>query len=133
MIANRVELILRRRLCKVFIAADYVMVSFRRMAKIKTPAGSWTEIPVDPPLPPQKVRIIPSKRRYGTPFENTEAGRITSWPYLMMGPHDMDIAEEDVFEWNGATYVVKSIEPRREERTIAAIDFRGVPDGFLSP
>lgn len=122
------ERIMRRRIVRQYIAEDPVDVAFVRQQKVTTPAGGW-KLEDQPPLPPQRARIIPAKRRYGNATVNTESGQILDWPYILVGYHDMNIEPNDKFTWQGHHYQVKSIEPDREERTQAAIDFYGGPDG----
>jgi len=121
---NPVELLMRRRNVLAFIEADSIEVVFTRETKTKTPAGgfitSWAPLSVC-----QIARIIPSKRRYAYTGVNTEAGQIPLWPYILEGLYNMDIKVDDKFTWDGQEYQVKSIEPDREEKTIAAIDFFG--------
>lgn len=121
---NPVELLMRKRNVRAFILADPVQILFRRETKTKTAAGGYTTTIVSLENC-QTARIIPSKRRYAYTGVNTEAGQIPLWPYILEGYHDMDIQVNDLFTWNGDEYQVKSIEPDREEKTIAAIDFYG--------
>lgn len=122
---NPVELKMRRRVVHAFIHADPVHVILVRATKtVKTPSGGWTTVK-QPPLAPQLGRIVPAKRRYGFTGVNTEAGSIPLWPYNLLGLSDMDIQSGDTFVHSGDTYEVKSIEPDREERTVASIDFYG--------
>jgi len=121
---NPTEVLFRRRNVRAFIKADPVYVSFTRRVKTPSPAGGWTWVDSDP-VAPQEGRLVPSKRRYADMTVNTEAGQVVLWPYLLLGYHDMDIQEGDHFVLNGQAYEVKSIEPDREERTVAAVDFFG--------
>jgi hypothetical protein len=56
---------------------------------------------------------------------NTEAGDIEKWPYTLIGPYNLDVAEGDIFNYNGQSYEVKTVEADREERTLVALDFYG--------
>lgn len=125
---NPAERLMRRRNMRQYIAEDLVKVAFIREVKTETSAGGWT-VEDAPPLAPQSARIVPAKRRYGNTHVNTESGQIPSWPYILVGYHDMNIAKDDKFFWQGDLYQVKSIEPDREERTQAAIDFFGGSNG----
>lgn len=122
---NATELVFRRRNIRAFIKADPVMVSFIRRLKVPTPAGGWKWGPNLPPLAPQEGRIVDSKRRYADVHVNTEAGPIDLWPYILVGYHDMDIQEEDVFFVNDEKYTVKSIKAERLERIAAALEYHG--------
>ena len=119
MIKNRVELLMRRRNVVEFREADELEVVLKRRAKIPS-AGGWKWGP-ETPLAPQRVRIVPAKRRYGDETVNTEQGAIPTWPYVILGEPDMDIQEGDKFTWAGDDYIVKSIEADTEERTVAAV------------
>ena len=119
------ELRMRRRLVREFIRVDSASVSFvRATGKVKTGAGAWTQgEPVT--LAPQLTRLIPAKRRYGSALVNSEAGDIEKWPYSLIGAHDMDVVEGDIFTYNDQSYKVMTIEPDREERTLVALDYFG--------
>jgi len=126
-IQSRAELVMRRRVVRAFILADAVRVSFTRRTLVETPAGGWVRTKEPTPLAPQVARLVPSKRRYAPPFVNTEEGEIPKWPYILLGYHDMDVQERDTFEIDGKLYEAKSIEPRREERTVVAVDYYSAP------
>lgn len=115
---------MRRRVVAEFIRVDDAKVSFKRILKVKTDAGGYVE-QEQPPLPPQRVRLIPQKRRFASSFVNTEAGEIEKWPYIFIGAHNLDVVEEDRFTYNGDEYQVMAIEPDREERTLIACDYFG--------
>lgn len=121
---NRAELIFRRRNVRAFIKADPVQVSFVRKVKVKTSSGGWTWEEL-PPLAPQEGRIVDSKRRYANVQVNTEAGNIDLWPYILLGYHDMDIQENDVFKVDENVYQVKSVKADNQERVVAAVDYYG--------
>jgi len=119
-----VELLMRKRVSSAFIGAYAIKVQFKREIKVRTAAGGYTKSLVTLENC-QIARIIPSKRRYAYIGVNTEAGEIPHWPYILEGHPDMDIEQGDRFTWNDEEYQVKSIEPTRDEKTIAAIDFYG--------
>lgn len=127
---NAVELVVRRRLVRAFVQADAVSVQFiRRTARAKSEAGGWVAS-VSAPLLPQTVRIIPSKRRYDHGLVNSEAGEIPHTEYLLLGLHNLDVAVDDTFTWQGDTYKVVGISLlEREERTLCAITFQGPANG----
>lgn len=135
MIASRVELMMRRRAVKAFIDADYVMAQFTRDAPlVKTAAGGWTKSGPPQVLLPQKVAIVPGKRRYDHGLINAEAGSIPETEWLLLGLHTLDVAEDDRFSWMGQNYFVKSIHPTRRpggevESILCTIDFRGETNG----
>ena len=119
----KAELRQRRLLVREFIRVDYARVAFVRSVRTKTPSGGWASS--SSLLSPQMVRLIPAKRRYGNALVNTEAGDIEKWPYTLIGAHNLDVAEGDLFKHNGQAYEVKTIEADREERTLVALDFYG--------
>lgn len=119
MIKNRVELLMRQRNVVEFREADEVEVVLKRREKIPS-AGGWKWGP-EASLAPQRVRIVPAKRRYSDETVNTEQGAIPTWPYIILGAPDMDIKAGDTFTWDGDLYTVKSVETDREERTMAAV------------
>lgn len=122
---NPVERIVRRRLVRAFIDADAIAVQFAgRVVRTRTEAGGWVTSK-GPALPPQTVRIVPSKRRFDNGLVNAEAGEIPHTEWLLLGHHDLDVKVDDEFQWNGAYYKVTGILPNREERTLCSIDYRG--------
>lgn len=121
---DRIELITRRRIVKAFIDADYADIQLERQVWMKNERGA--RVKGEPILlPPQRVRLIVSKRRYNTALVNSEAGNIEKYPYNMIGAHNMDVAEGDTFIHEDKHYKVETIEPDREERTLVALDFAG--------
>lgn len=123
---NPIELIVRRRLVDAFIKADSVRVSFiRRVNRQKTEAGGWVSEPDLPPLSPQTVRLIPSKRRFDNGLINAEAGEIPKSEYLLLGSYRLDVRVTDIFLLDGLWYRVTGIIPNTTERTLCSVDLRG--------
>jgi hypothetical protein len=126
---NKVELIVRRRLVREFIKADFVDVELtRRTGRTKTAGGGWTTVPAVP-LPPQIARIIPSKRRFDNGLVNAEAGALPKSEYLLLGSHRMDVEVDDSFFWQGNYYKITGILPHREERTLCSMYYLGPENG----
>jgi len=119
-----VELMVRKRLVREFINVDYADVVFIRKTRLKTSAGGYKEVEL-PLSKAQRIRLIPNKRRFASTFVNTEAGEIEKWPYILITDTNTDIKENDTFNYRGKDYKVMSIEPDREERTLAALDYYG--------
>jgi hypothetical protein len=122
-IANRVELLLKRRQLRAYIQAEPISVVFHRREKIRV-SGGWKWGP-EQILLPQEARLVPAKRRYGDATTNTEAGQVANWPYILVGYYDMDVQPKDWFEHQGDKYEVQSIEQDRDEKTNAFVDYFG--------
>lgn len=122
---NPLELVMRRRNVAEFIRADPARVQFIRSGeRIKTAAGGFVaSIPTT--LSPQRVRILPNKRRYNSDLINSEAGEIPDSEWLLLGLHTLDVKVDDRFQWMGAWYQVTGIHPFRTESTLCAINHDG--------
>lgn len=123
---NPIELAMRRRNVTAFMDADPIDIQLVREVKTRI-AGGWT-LSTLPPLPPQRIRLVPSKRRYADVHVNTEAGPIDLWPYQLLGDHDMDIQEGDTFTVGAMHFQVRSLEYDNEERVVAACAYFGAED-----
>lgn len=119
------ELRVRQRLVRAFIQADYADIYLRRVTKKKTETGAFRKQESLVTVLPQRTRLIPSKRRFNTTFVNLEAGNVEKWPYALIGSASMDVQEDDMFVYQGKTYIVRAIEPDREERTLMHLDYAG--------
>lgn len=126
---NHFELLMRRRVVQAFIDADPVRIEFSRSGPTeKTAAGGYVQ-GEGSTLSPQTARIVPNRRRYTDGIVNSEAGDIPHTDYLLVGAHNLDIAVDDEFTWLGEWYRVTGIHTtRRQESTLAAIDFLGKPN-----
>lgn len=125
MVMHGVELIMSRRQIQAMIDADPIEVILWRRTKEKTAANGWKW--TDPqPLPAQKVRITPFKRRLTDILTNTELGEVVNAPYVLLGRHDADVKREDVFEWAGRKFVIDSFDIAEPEvKTAALVQFHG--------
>ena len=125
---DRTELVMRRRNVRAFIAADPVqLVIHRAQPAVKNPnTGGYVPQP-SMPLDPQTARIVQNVRRFTAGIENAEAGDIPNSEYRLIGMHDMDLEDNDVFEWRDEWYKVlpHGIHKARTESTYAAIELRG--------
>lgn len=121
---NRAELVVRRRLVKAFIDADPVDIVLTRTSKVATRGAGFKQgTPRD--LDPLRGRIVPTKRRWTDPFVVIQPGDVIRYPFLFFCRFDADIEKNDEFEWNGEYFVIVSIDPKREERIQAGIDYLG--------
>lgn len=126
--ANRTETRMQRRLLRKYIDAEPVDVELLRPVLVETTAGGLRK---DPPvrLPPQRVRLVPFKRRLVRITRDTPDGDIINLEYVLIGPHDLDVKVGDHFHADGGKYDVISIEPNRSFRTAVNITYRGPSDG----
>lgn len=123
MIPNPVERKMQRRQTTAFIAADAEQITIHRQQKIAK-NGGWVWGP-ETVLPPQTIRLVPAKRRYGDATTNTEAGQVVNWPYIAEGEPDLDIQPDDWFLHQDQKYQVKSVEQDRDVKTLAFLDYFG--------
>lgn len=133
MITNHTELIMRRRNAGAFRDADEYTVTFVRDAlPEKTAAGGYRRsTSPGPTVPPQRVRIVHNTRRYKNGLVNAESGDIPQTDYLLLGPHTLNVEENDKFVWDGPdgkkNYKITGVHPWREESILCSIEFDG-PD-----
>lgn len=119
-----VERIMGRRQIDRMLDDEAVPIVFRRRTKVDTPGGGW-KWGTETALPAQMVCLIPFKRRMTDFLINTEAGEVANLPYVLVGPHDLDIQEGDLFTYQGDEFEVKTIDFKREIRTAAQVDYHG--------
>lgn len=70
-------------------------------------------------LPPQRVRLIPFKRRLTEEFRELPSDRIEKVEYIVTGSPDLDIQDNDWFEYEGEQYVVDFVSALRFHRVQA--------------
>lgn len=126
----RTELIMRRRLVREFIRADWSDIVIERPRGVEqTAAGGFVRLPGAPiKLDPQRVRIVPNKRRFDPGLVNSEAGAIPDTGYLLLAEHTFDGKVDDIFSWMGKQYTITGIHPTRTESFLASIDYEGAPN-----
>lgn len=122
--SNRIENLVEKRQTTAYIRAEPVLLVLKRPSLVKTGAGGLRQ-GTPTPLPPQKVRLIPFKRRLTKLTRDTPEGDIINLPYVLMGFWDMNIKVGDEFEYEDGQYKVESIEPNRAFRTLANITYAG--------
>lgn len=122
------ERIVGRRQIAALIKSDPVDVILYRKTKVADGAGGWK---YGPPAAvnggvPQRVTLIPFKRRMTEFLVNTELGPVPDLPYVLIGPHDMDIDQGDTFTYNGDNFEVQTIDiQNRDVFTAAQVDYFG--------
>lgn len=121
------ELRAHRRITRAYIQAEPFLVVLTRTTKEETAAGGWIEKPLNPPLDPQVVRIIPFKRRMTNAKIDSQFGDIHYLDWSLLGLHDLDVQESDRFEWRGNYIEVKTVE-HRDEKTLCHLVDRGPVD-----
>lgn len=122
---NQVELVMRRRNVRAFIDADsFSLVVTRAADPDKTAAGGYTRGSIST-LSSQTARIVLNKRRFNNGIVNAEAGDIPNTDYLLIGMQNLDIEEEDEFDYQARHYKVTGIHHLRTESTLCSIDMLG--------
>lgn len=111
-----------------FIRSDRVNLVLYRAPIITTPSGGKQRgEPVA--LPPQVARLTPFKRRLGDFVVETSMGHIEGYQFLLLGYHDMDIERGDTFSYQGREYEIREVDPDRDVRTQALVDYFGKSNG----
>lgn len=125
--SNPVELRVQRKITTAYIAAEPNEVVLNRPNYITTAGGGKRKDPNNPttPLAPQKVRLVPFKKRMTIFNHDKPEGNVDNLPYVLIGEWDMDIEKSDELTWDGGRYKVHSIEPTRSFRTAANLSYTG--------
>lgn len=106
--------ILRKNL-RVFINADKRSIVLKRVPKVPSNNGSWTEgVAVD--LAAQDFRLVPMKRRLSALEVDTQDGHIPIEDWVLVGEVTRDIQSDDEFFLNGDFFKVVGVEPKVNER-----------------
>lgn len=114
-----------RRQIAAMIEADWILVTFRRRPRVETADGGWTFGP-EVALAPQKVRLIPFKRRMTEFLANTELGDVPDLPYILLGRHNLDIQRGDRFTYAQEEFEVKTLDIAEPEvKVVAHVDYYG--------
>lgn len=130
MALDRIERISARRQIVALIREDPVDVTLMRSAMVPDGAGGFRRSDPTPVLPggkPQRVTILPFKRRMSELINATELGDVVDYPYMLVGPHTLDIKRDDEFDWGGERFVVHAVDIKTEVRIAAQIDYKGGP------
>lgn len=120
--------VMERRQIDALIRQDPVEVVFMRRTKISKPGNSWEWSDYTPVLvnnKPQIVVMIPFKRRMTEFLVNTELGDVADLPYVIVGPHDLDVQRDDTFEIDGEQFVVRTIDLKKQVRKACQVDYFG--------
>ncbi len=120
------EKLMDRRQIAEMIRRDPIDVQFVRRPKIETGAGGWRWGPAET-LEPQRVCMIPFKRRMTDFLNNTELGDVPDLPYVLVGRHDLDVKKDDIFTVEGlGTFQVKTFDLSEPEvKTAVQVDYYG--------
>lgn len=119
-----------QRQTRAFIEAYAMNVVFHRPIMTTTEAGGEVQTGEDDLLP-QTVRWIPFKRRLTLEFVTAGEEELTYVPYILMGMPDLDVQKKDWFTpppnsgLGPGEYEVKFISPRRYDRVLVGIIYRG--------
>jgi len=128
MAVSSAERVMSRRAVKRMVDGDSTMVAFKRVVMEEDDEGGH-----EPGLPrtldPQKVCIVPFKKRLVDGIGVTDFGQVPSTSKVLLAEVGLDIEVNDVFEWRGAEYRVAEFEPILSDiHTIARIDLIGGED-----
>lgn len=124
---NPLELKVKRRLLQKYLEDEHEMIVLKRQTIVDTPARGKKRGPVVD-LPEQMFRLYPQVRRMSEETRDTPDGDIANVHWIMIGLWDADVKKADRFVWNGGKYDVKSVNPKREDRTAAMVIYRGEAD-----
>ena len=126
---NRVEQRYHNKQIKAFVSADEVMiVLLRPSARTETAAGGRKEGPLVP-LPAQKFRLTPFKRRLTHSTVSSEEGDVVNNSYILTTDDvNADIQKRDRFVLNGGNYEVMAVQPERTIKTQADVTYHGGGD-----
>lgn len=128
MAVSAAERVMSRRAVKRMVDGDYTMIAFTRASMEDDGEGGHTEGSREP-LEPQKVCIIPFKKRLVDGIAVTEFGQVPSTSKTLLAEVGLDIQVNDELEWRGSTYRVAEIEPILADiHTIARLDLLGGDD-----
>lgn len=120
--------IMERRQIRALILSDPIELTLMRAEKVKQPSGGYKFGSLAPVLPngePQIATLIPFKRRMTEFLVNTELGEVPDLPYVLLGFHTLDIKKDDVFDWEGDRFEVKTVDLKQEVRIAAHVDYYG--------
>lgn len=126
-----VALIMERRQIDAIIKSDSVSVVLMRKTKIPTPDNSYRWSKPEPVYKPgtqndpQRVALIPFKRRLVDMLVNTELGDVETVPYTVVCYPNADILRDDEFEHDGNRFVVKWLDIKKTVRITAGVDYLG--------
>lgn len=125
---TKTERIMARRQIDALIRADPVDIVIWRKLRVPDGAGGWRWSAPTPILDgePQRVTLIPFKRRMTEFLVSTELGNVPDLPYVVVGYHTLNIQREDTFTYNGDTFEVQTVDIEQKDVRIAAhVDYFG--------
>lgn len=129
MVLSSTARVMERRQIKAIIEEDPVDLIFRRAPLVRQADNSYAEGP-EVSLEPQRVTLIPFKRRMTEFLVNTELGNVPDLPYVMVGEHDLNVRRGDRFTFQGDEFEVQTLDIKKEVRVAAHVDyFGGAPRG----
>lgn len=111
---------------KAFIAADPRVVSLVRLTRIPNGTGGTKPgPPVDPPVPPQTLRLLPQDASVSTERRLPD-GSVVVPTWVLLGEHTADIAREDTFPLpDGTTGVVVYVHEKKAYQVKGEVVARG--------
>lgn len=91
------------------IAEDPVEIVLHRVEVVDDGAGGNAKQEID--LPPFTGRLVPSRTQPRVVV--SEAGRASTFDWMLLAPHDADVRVGDTFTVNGRTFRVARVIDRR--------------------
>lgn len=97
---------------QAFIAADAEDIQVRpRITRVSDGAGGWVE-PVEPPLLPVTVRLIPQSDK--VPEAAVSEGRRSVPEFILIAMPGTNLDRYDVFSWRGKEWEISHIHEKPE-------------------
>lgn len=128
MALSRAERVMSRRQVKRMVDGDFTMIAFTRTERVSDGEGGFID-GAERTLEPQRVCIIPFKKRLVDGILVTEFGQIPGQDKTLLAEVELDIEINDTLEWRGDKYRVAEIEPILADiHTIARLDQLGAVD-----
>jgi hypothetical protein len=124
MVMSPVQLLMERRQIEALIKADEVTITLHRREKLAVPGGGWKWGP-ETELTPQRMALIPFKRRMTEFLVATEIGDVPDLPYMILGRYNLNIAKDDWFFWQGDKFEVQTVDIKQDVRIAAHVDYFG--------
>lgn len=124
-----IELQLRRKNLKLYIAMDPVDVTFTRYPEVEDGAGGWVKgSPII--IPTQTMRLVPYKRRLSKLTDMVTPGEIPNAQYSLVSLWNADVQRYDEFQIGPDWMKVIGVEPKGRDaimtdRLTILIDIRG--------
>lgn len=123
MSVTRAERVMSRRIIRQLIRLDSSEVAFTRVEMLDDGEGGVKK-GAKRTLDPQKVTIVPFKRRFVDGVLVTDFGQVEGQSRMLLGEVGLDIEKGDTFTWRGGKYTVVEFEDILNDiHTIARVEY----------